>query len=581
MFKQTVILLAVIVVMLPLATAGAAPAADSPEFTAQQLYEQVTVLRVASTLQLTSEQVTQLIPLLKAIGEKRAALLSNADEAWNQYGEAIQQVVSAQMAGQQASAEVRESARAGITSFGKQRDAFYRSLENWTGQLGSYLTAQQRQLIAPPRPAESSTQGALALGEAGSLAEYIAGVIDAQRDLMPDDYELIRIPEAQRIAAKIVPPNSPNFVSVVGQVLQLTDSIHSQPQGQYAQQYPVLAEQVAEYLRLPPPSVQAPISHQQLLDFLTSPYTVPLLQRRAAMAATEPLPTDARHIEDCLVSEAGEVSDFIGLLDYLQVSVNQLAAIAPVVKQISTIVQATHNPAAGRGEAFKNALIQVRDALLVSGQVPPEWQQLQTSVELQQDQARQQIAQQLQQLEKMLLPGQNQLIDWRSPADILAADSERLIREQSRMLAEMRNIVDVFERLRFRSIEDYRRTRVAELNRLLARYGIFQDSPAYQEFRSYGIGILSQIRQTSWEQFGQARITLAVQFLGKLGVIGEASAGPAPQAPLTWQDMFTALTYPKASLVIQQMITARSTGQLPQQPIPLDGQSQQPQGDNN
>ncbi len=30
MFKQTVILLAVIVVMLPLATAGAAPAADSP-----------------------------------------------------------------------------------------------------------------------------------------------------------------------------------------------------------------------------------------------------------------------------------------------------------------------------------------------------------------------------------------------------------------------------------------------------------------------------------------------------------------------------------------------------------------------
>ncbi len=135
------------------------------------------VLRVASTLQLTSEQVTQLIPLLKAIGEKRAALLSSADEVWNQYGKAIQQVISAQMAGQQASAEVRESARAGITSFGKQRDAFYRSLENVANQLGSYLTAQQRQLIAPPRPAESSTQGALALGEAGSLAEYIAGVI--------------------------------------------------------------------------------------------------------------------------------------------------------------------------------------------------------------------------------------------------------------------------------------------------------------------------------------------------------------------------------------------------------------------
>jgi len=566
--------------MLPLAVAGGQPAASSGEFSAEQLYEQVTVLQVASTLQLTSEQITQLVPLLEAIGEKPAALPSSADEAWNQYGETIQQVISAQMAGQQASTEARESARAGITSFGKQRDAFYRSLENWTGQFGSYLTAQQRQLIAPPSPAESSAQGALALGGAGSLCEYIASVIDIQRDLMPDDYELIRIPEAQRIAAKIVPPNSPDFVLVVGQVLQLTDSIHSQSQGQYAQQYPVLAEQVAQHLRLPPPSAQAPISHQQLLDFLASPYTVPLLQRRAAMATTEPLPTDARHIEDCLISEAGEVTDLIGLLDYLQVSVNQLAAIAPVVGQISTIVQATHNPAAGRGEAFKNALIQVRDVLLVGGQVPPEWQQLQTSVELQQDQARQQIAQQLQQIERMLLPGQNQLIDWRSPADILAADSERLVREQSRMLAEMRNMVDIFERLRFRSIEDYGRTRIVELNRLLARYGIFQDSPAYQEFRSFGIKILSQIRQTSYEQFGQARIALAVEFLGKLGVIGEASAGPAQQAPLTWQDMFTALIYPKASLVIQQMITARSTGQLPQQPIPLGGQFQQPQGDN-
>jgi len=75
MFKQTVILLTAFTVMLSLAIAGADPAADSPEFTPEQLYEQVTVLQVASTLQLTSEQITQLTPLLKEIGENRAALL--------------------------------------------------------------------------------------------------------------------------------------------------------------------------------------------------------------------------------------------------------------------------------------------------------------------------------------------------------------------------------------------------------------------------------------------------------------------------------------------------------------------------
>ena len=396
---------------------------------------------------------------------------------------------------------------------------------------------------------------------------------------MPDEYELIRIPEAQRIAAKIVPPNSPDFVPVVEQVLQLTDSIYGQSQDQYTQEYPILAEQVAQYLQLPPPSARAPISHQQLLDFLSSPYTMPLLQRMAALAITESLPTEPRLVEDCLVSQAAEVMDLAGLLDYLQVSVQQLSAIAPVAQRIDSILQPVREPAANQDQSFNSILIQVRDLLLAGGQVPPEWQQFQTNLEQQRDQARQQIAQQLERVQRGLLPGQNQLIDWQPPMDILAADAERLAREQMRVLAEMHTVVDAFERLRFRQMQDYQRTRIAELNQLLERYGIPENSPAYPEFRSFGIEILNQMRQTPWEQWQQARIALALELLGKLGVIGGVSAGPAQQAPLTWQDMFTALTYPKASLVIQQMITARSTGQLPQQPIPLGGQSQQPQGE--
>jgi len=157
----------------------------------------------------------------------------------------------------------------------------------------------------------------VALEGASSLAEYIAGVINTQRDLMPDEYELIRIPEAQRVAAKIVPPNSPQFRQVVEQVLQLTDSVHGQSQAQYIQQYPALVEQIAQYLQLPAPSAQPPISYQQLLDFLASPYTLPLLQRAAAVATIEPIPTDSRPIEDCLVGQAEEVSNIADLLDYL------------------------------------------------------------------------------------------------------------------------------------------------------------------------------------------------------------------------------------------------------------------------
>ena len=69
------------------------------------------------------------------------------------------------------------------------------------------------------------------------------------------------------------------------------------------------------------------------------------------------------------------------------------------------------------------------------------------------------------------------------------------------------------------------------------------------------------------------------EFLRELGVIDGTPAGPAQQAPLTWQNMFTALTSPQMPLVVEQMIAARASGQLPQQPIPLGEQSQPGQGD--
>ncbi len=582
MSKRTVTLLTAFVVMLPLTMMSSAyAAADSLEFSVEQLYEQVTVLQVASTLQLTSEQITQLLPVLTEIQEKQTELLSSTDQIWQQYSGAIQSAIAAQLAGQRVSAEVSQAAHAGLTNAGKQREAFYHFLASSAAALlQSYLTAQQRQLIAQPRPTESPAQSALALEGAGSLAEYIVGVIDTQRDLMPDEYELVRIPTAQRIAAKIVPPNSPQFEQVTGQVLQLTDSIYDQPQDQYIQQYPTLADQVAQYLQLPAPSAEPPISYQQLLDFLSSPYTIPLLQRMAALATTQPLPTDTRHIEDCLIFQAAEVIDIVGLFDYLQLSVQQLSATVPVTQQIEAILQPIRKPTANQGQSLKDTLLQVRDSLLGGGQVPPEWQQFQTKLQQQRRQARQQIARQLNQVQRMLLPGQNQLIDWQPPLDILATDSKRLAREQIRILAEMRTVVDVLERLRFRQMQDYQRTRIVELNRLLERYDITQDSPAYPHFRSFGIEILNEMRQTPWEQWEQARVLLAIRFLRELGVIDEISASPATQRPITWEDMFTALTYPKVSLVIQQMITARSTGQVPQQPIPLGGQTQQPQGDN-
>jgi len=552
------LLMAVLTLLLPLTGALPQTPGEAEQFTAAELYEQITVLETAGLLQLTAQQIAGYVPLLKQVSEGREQILAEADQGWGQYGVMIQQVVAAGIAGQPAPIEVSQNARLGITSFTQRRDGFYRYRQDAAARFMAYLDAEQHQLIEDAQAPQVRAEMARALEGATSVAEYIVLVIDAQRELMPDEYQLTRVAQAEQMAAKLVNPRSRDFANLVGRILELTDTIFRWSQEQYIQQYPGLVQQVSEYLQLPPAPAVRPISHESLLHFLSSPATVPLLQRIAALPEADPLPTGMRTLGGHPLAEAIEALDLLNLLNNLQLSRAQLAALLPVVQQIELLAQPLRNPLANQGEGFVEVLARTRDLMLATGQPSPEWAQVEAALEQDQREARLRIAGQLERVMGVLSPAQNDLIDWRPPADVWAADTGRMARAQLRLLAEIRTVVDMFERLRYRRTQPYQRTRIVELNGLLERYGIYQDSQSYPDYRSFGIDILDRMRLTKWEDWEQARISLALEFLRGVGVIEKLGGRPAAPRPVNWEDIYSALTNPNAAQIIQQMLAARS-----------------------
>ncbi len=549
----------IVVLLFSLSWASAQAPSVAEQFTAQELYQQIGVLETAGILQLSAEQIAGYLSLLRQVNENHEQVLASADQAWEQYSTIIEQAIAAGIAGQPAPIEVSQSVLLATTNFAQQRDAFYRYLQSSASQFMAYLTSEQRQLIedaaTPQRRAEMARQ----LEGAASVAEYIVRVLDAQRELMPDEYELVRIPQAEQTAAKIVGPRSREFANLADRVLGLTDTVFGWSQEQYVQQYPGLEQQVSEYLQLPPAPAAAPLTYQKLLDLLSSPFTVPLLQRVAALPTTDPLPSGTRVVDELPLPQAIAGLRLLELLNRLQVTPRQLAALVPVVQQIKVLAEPLRHPLGSQGEGLIADMVQARDLLLATGQLSPEWAQFEAAVEEGQQEARLRIAVQLEQVAGIMSPAQNDLIDWRPPADVLAADIDRLGRAQRRLLAEMRHTVSVLERLRFRQMQLYQRTRIVELNQLLERYGISEHSPRYREYRSFGIDILNRMRMTQREDWQRQKVLLALEFLRGVGAVEELAGRPTTAKPVTWEDMYAAFTDPQAGQIVQQMLAARSS----------------------
>ena len=89
--------------------------------------------------------------------------------------------------------------------------------------------------------------GAGAVG-AATVGAYRAGALDRMRDLMEDEYRLLRAAEARRMAENILGPDAGDLDQLAGAVLAIMDQVMSWSAQRFGEQRESLPAQISESL---------------------------------------------------------------------------------------------------------------------------------------------------------------------------------------------------------------------------------------------------------------------------------------------------------------------------------------------
>lgn len=534
---------------------------DESPVSAEQLYEQVRILWIARALQFTSEQSAQGIRLAQAINQEQQQLLTEAEKLWQEDQESLEKVLQSGIAGQRPSAQSMTTAQQAVTEFKRQQAQVDRLIANSIGQMVAALRPDQRGVIESREQHEQRQRLIAELEGADSVADYIVRCLASLRELTPDEYALVRVIEAQRLAGKIVDPRTPAFRPLVDRVLQLTDTVYAWPPEQYNAQVAGVAEQVALFLNLPPATIP-PVSYEDLVTALSSPYTVGLLQQISAGAQlTAPVAGgSATKLAEHPVQALMEKLDIVALVNDLQMFPEQLARLGALAEQGLMATRKAEKTVQDKYQELNPTLQQGYQLLIASSEVPPEVSSAleilrETEQKARQDQ-RVELAGILRQVQIALTPGQNARIDWQPPGDAVPADAEQRVNQLRMLAAEMTRAIQFLGRLRYRDPMVYLQTRMGEVEAYLGAY-VNPQSPLFPQRRAFVIGLLDKMKMVGEPDWRGAAPQLATELVVGVGAVPPLGGRQPTRRPLRWEDLYRVFSSPHTAELVKQMLQAR------------------------
>ena len=535
--------------------------AEADAISAEQVYEQAHILWLARYVQLTAEQISQLAPLVQAVNDKQQQLLSGADTLWQQQ-DRLQEVLGSWIAGQRPPAGSLSTSQQVAATWRGQRGELEMLIAGTIARSLAALRPDQRALVESREQHEQRRWLRQQLEGSESPAEYIAQQLGAERELTPDEYQLVRVPAAQQLAAKIADPRTPAFGQLQQAILQLSDTVYAWPPEYYSAQAATLALQVAQFLNLPP-TAAPPISYDELVASVSSPLAADSLEQIAAatrQASQEGRPP-ARKLADHPLQVIFDRADIVALFNDLQVLPPQLAQVLSLAERAQQVAQTAHNTVQSKIEQLQPTLQQARQLLTTSATVPPEVASAVGEIQETQQQARQQqrraIAPILLQARSLLAPAQNALIDWQPPADVTVIDARWRMARLRLLVAEMRHAGQFLERFRYCDHFVYLQTRAMEAEAYLSNY-VDPQSPAFPEGHDFVMGVLDRMKMTQEADWPAAAPELAAELVMGVGAF-PALGYPEPTGrPFNWERLYEVFSSPHTAEVLQQMLQARS-----------------------
>lgn len=277
-----------LLVLLPGATAWCTPEDD-----ARRLDQELYLLDIARTLNLTQAQCQALLPILEEVQTAFKARDAGIEDVWMQSKDAIAAVNKAW----ETRTAPDPTAKATADQAGRAHQAIIKAtrqaVDAAAEKARAVLTAEQRALIETPQQAELRRANQALYRGAGTLAEFLARDIAALRELRQEEYDAARVALAMNLATRVATMQDPNFRLVLNQALEIEDTWRRMPDAEYNRLEDGLPELLAQFLQTPEDAqlLRAPVTLDDCMRFLTSPYTAELLKTYTppgAMAPTAP-----------------------------------------------------------------------------------------------------------------------------------------------------------------------------------------------------------------------------------------------------------------------------------------------------
>lgn len=252
----------------------------TPEEEAQRLDEEIYVLEIMRTLNLTPAQCQALIPVVEEVQTAFKARDAGIEDIWKQCKDAIEAVNKAWETRTAPDPTAKATADQAERLHRSIIEATRRAVDRAVEKAQALLTAEQRALLETPQQAELRRSNQAMYQGANSLAEYLARDIAALRQLREEDYEAARVALAMNLATRVTTTQDPGFRVVLNQALDIEDTWRRMPDAEYQRREDGLPQLLAQFLQTPEDAqvLRAPVTLADFARFLTSPYTAELLK---------------------------------------------------------------------------------------------------------------------------------------------------------------------------------------------------------------------------------------------------------------------------------------------------------------
>lgn len=211
---------------------------------AATLYEDVMVLIPMRALGLTDEQLDRLSEVNAELLAQITAFDELRERLWAEYQDDFEAVISARVAGRRVDGRARRGTDIAIGRLNDAQADLTGARADAARRFVAALSDDQQALVESEAAAGARRALMQRLGGFESVGEFVAAGLDALRDLMPEEYELVARGEAARMAAAIVGEDSPQLEAMTAAVLGIIAEVGTWTPPHYQEQRESLPAQI-------------------------------------------------------------------------------------------------------------------------------------------------------------------------------------------------------------------------------------------------------------------------------------------------------------------------------------------------